>query len=272
MHVTGSRSSEIIVNAKHLTYDTSSCELADHIRSLPIPAFEQREMTAPVKYIAKIHGVEEVTLLASADLDYWKEHLKSTGLCPYDADGRAQFFISATQSRWMGIPFREFVISLYVCRHEEGATRDGLYLVSAFNSLRSFAWIERTMFHTPYLRGQIEVQTEMPCALQLTLGSQRLLRAEMSREPRVSQTSEECWEGRIYLPDGRERHTPYFCAKLAGSTEILPFMSSQDVLTLNPACDHPIVRHLAESHCTGSEWHIRRKATHARSKTLFEVL
>jgi hypothetical protein len=97
-------------------------------------------------FIVEVRNVREVTLLAEAELATWQAVLKQAGLFPFNNQGKAELSISATDLGWMGWRTNEFTIGLTICEREQADTRDGLYLVHAFNSSRLFAWIERTFF------------------------------------------------------------------------------------------------------------------------------
>src|SRR6202034_4248097 len=55
--------------------------------------FEGPIMEMPVKWVAELAHVREVSLLGTADLAYWKERLRAEGLCPAGRDGQAQILI-----------------------------------------------------------------------------------------------------------------------------------------------------------------------------------
>jgi hypothetical protein len=48
-------------------------------------------MNNPIKYIAEPKHVREVSLLATADLNYWADRLKVEDLTPAACDGKAHF-------------------------------------------------------------------------------------------------------------------------------------------------------------------------------------
>src|SRR5262249_44615883 len=78
------------------------------------------------------------------------------------------------------------------------------------------------------------------------------------------------WEGPIFLPGGAAKKGwgNLFVARLAGPTDVYPFVPGADVLRLAPAEGGPGgVRGLGEAGFAGREWHVRGRANHARSKT-----
>lgn len=232
-------------------------------------------MKQPAKYVAEITQVKEITLLGSADLAFWKDHLSKENLLPADCDGKAQVVISAIDAKYMGVRFREFCVSVYACRHEGAVQPDGFYLAQAFHSSRVLALIERLWFSTPYSHGQIDV-TLTPCpAIRLYDGNDPAFVAQMTADDSTSKralmrSGDECWEGPIFLPSGARSANPrrnVFFARLAGVLHAYPFDPAADVLTLKPSPGMPVLQWLVDSRFIGKEWTIRESATHARSKT-----
>ena len=89
-------------------------------------------MTAPVKYVASLDHVREVSLLGSADLAFWRERLKPEGLEAEERDGRAQILIVGAEAKFRGIRFSELSFSVMV--------HGGMFLLRALNSRRFFAF------------------------------------------------------------------------------------------------------------------------------------
>lgn len=246
--------------------------------NLPVADFEgglTKNLQHPVKYVAELAHVREVWLLGAADLAFWKDQLQEQGLFPTESEGEAKLLISATESKYMGIRFRELCISVFVSRREAVGARDGFYLAQAFNSSRFFAFVERNGFSTPYEHAAIALGVSHPAFMQVANDGKTLFRAQMSAEGPaagrdVLRTTDEHWEGPIYLPGNKRTEVgkgKYFFAKLSGIVKSHPFSPVYDALTLNPSASHPIFRQLLESGFVGKEWGIRENATHARSKT-----
>lgn len=229
-------------------------------------------MNTPVKYVAELAPVAEVSLLGTADFAFWNDRLAKEGLVPAEADGGAKLLIAACAARYMGVRFRELSISVFV-RPPDGAERDAVYLAHAFNSSRLFAFIERTFFSTPYHHATIHVDVRIPAAIELIENDGVVFRAAMSatatsREP--SRSEDVGWEVPIYLPGigrGSNPRGDLFFAQILGYTQTYPFVPSSDVLTLTPSQSQSTFRWLQESNFSGKEWNIRANATHARSKT-----
>jgi hypothetical protein len=130
------------------------------------PSLAPRSSRPAIKYVAEVSPVKEVTLHGLADLSFWQEQLAAEGLTPLAQDGKAQLFISATEARFKGIRFRECLIGIHVQRvNAEPDDMPAMFLLHAWNSLRLFAWIERTLFGTPYYPGQIKVEPKQPTQL-----------------------------------------------------------------------------------------------------------
>ena len=222
----------------------------------------------PVKYIAVVNGGREVTLIGSAEYDYWADRLLHDNLVPQKVNGRAEVILSAVQLKWMGISFREFSVSIRVHDRAEPSI-DGIYLVSAFSTSRLLAFIENHHFRTPYCHSNIDVSVQDPWSLQLFDGRNPVIKSERHDADDV-EYCDETWEVRIFLPNGARRVTPsdkLFFATLSGATQIVRFSATSDSLALMPSNQHAVVQSLVDSGFTGSEWRVRSNATHARSKT-----
>ncbi len=225
---------------------------------------------SPVRYIAQIAPAREVTLLGTADMAFWSERLREAGLHPTRVDGKAEVVLSAVGARYKGIGFREFSVSAFVCRREGGPDRDAVYLAGAFNTSRFFAFVERTVFRTPYLHGSVSVDPGPPASFGVAGAGGAWLRARMAPggtpEARVPvRAAEEGWEGPLFLPGPAPGR--YFFARVAGFTRAYPFDPSADEVALNPPPGDEALRWLADSRFSGREWIVRESATHARSGT-----
>ena len=230
-----------------------------------------------VRYVATLPHVREVALLGTADRGDWADRLRGEGLSPADFDGEARVLITAIESRFLGLRFRELTLSVFAFRTEADARRDGLYLALAFNSSRLFAAVERTAFATPSRHGEIRVDLGPPACFGL-VGGDVDLRAEMSpdttatrREP--LRVGDEGWAGAVFLPGtGRGSEAPgkWFFARVGGRTVSYPFCTPGDALTIGPTRGLPPLSWVFESNFRGREWSIREDATHARTKTFKE--
>lgn len=218
----------------------------------------------PVHYITTLNDVREVMLSGYADLGYWTKHLAGSPLLPLNRSGQAEMLLSATDSRYMGRPFNELSVSVAVCQAADPSQQTGFYLAYAFNSSAMFAFIERFMFKTPYYQGRIQLENRVPALMQVKRKNDLLLQAGMNAERShvPTQSLEEDWQGRIYLAGGRH----YFLARLAGLTQIYPFLEGQDNLEITPG-GNPGLTWLKESNFTPHEWRIRARATHSKSDT-----
>jgi hypothetical protein len=230
-------------------------------------------MSAAYRYIAEVRNSQEITLYGSADLDYWERKLRPERLVPVERDGQARLLISAVSSCWLGVRFREFLIAVEANpkSHSPGlGASTGLYLLTAYNTSRPFAFIEQRYFQTPYSYGIVEVQCGQPTSFRLQHRAGELVYAERMPPRSVAPKIDESWEGAIYLPPRTVKaRIPgnLFYAKLSGLTEITPFRAGADTLRITPSPSDPILSWLLESGLTGREWHVRSSATHSRSKT-----
>lgn len=229
----------------------------------------------PIRYIANLKHVKEVTLLGTADLGFWRDRLSEEGLAPIERGGKAQILIIAADMRFRGIRFRELSFSVLASRKDQGSKQDGAFLARAFNSCRWFAFCERWLFSTPYRHGEVQVSPSLPAFIQLARDGEALFRAEMDAETsaagrRPSRSEEGGWEGPVFLPDrerGRAGRGRLFLARIAGPTLTYPFLPSRDMVTIRPSLGSEILQALADSGFAGKEWAIREDASHSRSKT-----
>jgi hypothetical protein len=222
----------------------------------------------PLKFVARVAPVKEVTLHGTADLRYWRKRLMPEGLEPVEANGMAQLFVSATEARFWGLLFREALIGVQVIR--PGREREpvaGMFLVQAWNSLSAFAWVERTMFHTPYEHGQIEVDPRSPAQLQVAEHRKTLLDAKQAAPREPLSTADETWQGPIFLPIRAGRAPQLFIAQLNGPTEHHLFKPEHDSFAYATEASHVAIQSLRESNFTPTRWHLRQAASHAKSKT-----
>jgi hypothetical protein len=232
------------------------------------------------KYDVQISGVREVSLVGTSDLLPWQSRLASYDLSPTEKEGRAELLISGCEARFKGIRFRELTISIFVSDHADRSSRDGVFMIHAFNSLRFFAFVERTFFHTPYYYAVIKVHTGPPAGVEMLQDGAVGLRFAMtgngnavedftkSRLP--TSVAPDGWEGPIHLPHRRpDRSEPLrlFHGKLMGVTHSYPFAAS-DTWSISPMKQAPVLAWLLESKFEPQEWVVRPNATHGKSKTL----
>jgi hypothetical protein len=224
---------------------------------------------SPVKYHVEIANVREVSIVGDADLAMWRRRLQGEGLRPTIVDGRAQLVISAVDAKFMGIRFREMSLSVFVSQHGDDR-RDGAFLAHAFNSVRFFAWVERTMFRTPYWPARLEVSCQ-PASFKAAQGGRTLIEARRAAKPVPDLplwVGEDGWQGPIYLPARFEGDAgSMFHGKIGGRTQVFPF-GTDDVLRMLPTEGNEPLAWFIDSDFTPREWHIRESARHGKSKTV----
>jgi hypothetical protein len=226
--------------------------------------------TAAIRYDVEVSPVREVSLVAEADWEFWRRKLEPQGVTPAKVDGRAELMVCGASARFKGIRFRELSFSVAVCREPGGPARDAMVLVRAFNSIRFFAWVERTFFRTPYYAGDVTVEVGPPAKNGLTLGGVAIWRAEMkgNAERKPLRTGDDGWEGPILLPRLRPTDEPkMFRAKIAGLTRVYGFSTADDVIRIEPSSEHGVFADLIASDFRGREWHVREAAFHGKAKT-----
>lgn len=191
------------------------------------------------KIVAELEHVREVTITGTADARYWRERLRGEDLVPAERDGAAQILLVASDARFRGIRFRELSVSVLA--------NDGAFLVQAFNSVRFFAWVERTLFKTPYAHARIEVD-------HAAIRSEMVLAECATRK--AAATEVDGFDGPVYLPNGR-----WFRAHIAGLTERIAFDPARDRFQTTLAA-------LRDSQFAPREWHLRHDARHRKGNTL----
>jgi len=222
--------------------------------------------TPTIDYDVEISGVREVSLIGTAELGFWRDRLSREGFHPVPIDGRAQLLVSSTNATFHGIRFRELSFSLFVSRRKDAADAEGLYLLRAFNSVRFFAFVERTLFSTPYYPGELDVEVGPPARVDLREKGRVPLRMTMSPRSSVA-ARDDGWEGPIFLPRNGGSGTKVFFARLRGETRFSPFDPEADAVTIQPSPTHTIFDELLRSGFTPREWIVRPNATHGKSKT-----
>jgi hypothetical protein len=215
-----------------------------------------------IQYVATIPHVREVSILGTADLEFWTERLRTEKLVPLAVDGRAQILVIAADLRFLGVPFQEISFSVTI----EGS---GAFLVQAFNSRRFFAFWERNVFGTPYAFGDVQVSASFPASVQLTRDGEPLFRAAMGTatpEPGAS-PYQDGWEGPVFLPRRGRKSGRLFFARIRGACRPVGFVPSRDVLEIRPASGLPVFQALIDSRFEATQWLVRQDAVHAKSKT-----
>jgi hypothetical protein len=222
------------------------------------------------KFIATVKNVKEVALVASANLAFWREKLATGHLFPYNRNGKAELLMSANSFLYQGKKTNEFIVSLTVSKHPDGASMDGAFLLQAFNSSRLFAWIERTFFQTPYNSAAIRLENSIPAFFILSHKREQLIEANMVEIVQRSGKEDQLWEGPIFLPQPGDLHSKslnFYNARLGGPTDIYPYNPDQNAFNLHFHPSYPFIQWLTDSDCKPLEWRIRNNAAHARSQT-----
>lgn len=224
----------------------------------------------PVKYIAQLKGVHELALLGAAELTWWRDQLASEELEPVEVDGEAQVVVTGLDTKWMGIPFRDVSV-VVAARRQSGSAETGVFLAHAFNASRFIAGVERWWFHLPYsFRADLSVELGDRAAIRLGGQPGVDLIAELgTREPSEEPPPQEMgYTGPLFLPNGGDRtRRRWFMVRIQGLTFTFDFDAARDRFELGSGCSDPILAGLRASQFRGVQWHVRRNATHARSKT-----
>jgi len=223
-----------------------------------------------IKYVAEIDQVHEVSLRGEALVEPWAAELAALGLQAVCSSNRVATMLSATSARFRGMRFREFSIS--VLAREDETDAEGWYLAHAFNSSRFFAWVERTMFATPYYLGAIEVNAMAPARVHVSAGNGSISISMASnttgRQP--IRNGPEIWEGPLFLPTRAKAgaaQRKWFYGRLSGDADVYAFAPGQDEISIAQATQWPALAKLAAADFQGTEWLLRTSAVHAKSRT-----
>ena len=229
-------------------------------------------MAEEIKYVAKLSSVTEVSLLGTAELDYWQDRLRPYGLSPVPLDGAAQILVIAAKARFKGIPFCEVSFSVIVSPSQERhALQDAACLLRAFNSNRIFAFFERTFYETPYYPAKCENSLD-PISVKVSSHKEVFFSAQMGSvgHRKRSQSENDGWYGTIaFIPPKSLSGAPckYFIGRLDGQTTTYSYDPSNDSLIIAKDSGISIFSQLAESEFAGKQWIVRASANHAKSKT-----
>ena len=226
---------------------------------------ERDVMNRAVKYVATVNNVQEIALFGTSDLLYWQQKLASEGLRPVDCGGSAEVAIHGISGRWMGIPFRELTVGITV-HATQSSDVPSIWLEHAFSSSKTLAFLERTLFHTPYRHAIVEVEREPFPEISVGKSDSDILHLRMKPRERDDDIENDVWEGAIYLPGrGRTRRRRIFFARLSGDTNVYSFRPKDDNMEI--AATQNGLRSLMDSRFVPLQWRIRKNSKHARSKT-----
>jgi hypothetical protein len=214
-----------------------------------------------------VQHVKEVSLSGRADLEYWRGRLQPEGLAPFAVEGCAELVLIAADMVWMGQRFTELSVSVAITRGS--ASRDGMFLIQAFNAIRPLAWAERVFFQTPYFHARTTVSLQPPIGFTLHAGNDKVLSAALDAGRAPASRGPATVTGPIYLPAALTR-TPraekLFYAKLSGDTAEYP-AAFGDRLHLSPNPRTPVVQWLIDSGFVPHTWYVRPNAVHKKSPT-----
>lgn len=231
-------------------------------------------MDSPIRYVAELDHVREVSLHGTADLSFWTARLLAENLVPVQRDGRARLVVMAAEMVFMGIRFTEVSFSVPVVAPGPAAL-EAAFLVHAFNSSRLFASCERLLFATPYSHAECHVSVAASPSIRVALGGETVFHAEMSssmtdpaRTP--ARSGDEGWEGPVFIPTHRRfgvGDTRLFFGRIKGHTQACRFMALKDTVSIAPPSTPAVLKCLLDSGFVGEEWFVREDASHGKSKT-----
>jgi len=215
-------------------------------------------MDTSTRYAVVVEPALEVTLVGTASLAVWQPHLEAEGLRYAAAGDTLPVVLSATQARYWGMTFREFSLSLLLNDSEA-------LLFHAFNSNRFFAWVERSMFHTPYYPAAVSVAEQ-----RIALQEQGVSQFEATLPPSVAvvQSRDEHLERRLWLKRlSAADPRAYFDARLEGFTRYFDAAGCRIQFAPAPRL-HPALDLLARSSFQVQHWTVRSTARHSKGQTI----
>ena len=222
-----------------------------------------------LKIAAVVHNVTEVSLLGTADLEYWRRRLEPEQLEPVAAEGQAQLQLIAAEAKFLGLRFRELSFSV-LARDVSGLTNlSGSYLLRAYNSRRSFAWIERTFFHAPYFCDAVMVESEPPSFALGAPRSRLTAKLDYSSKNPNEVYDLNTWQGPVFLPSSSgtaAAESKLFFARVWKGRIEIPFDQNGDKFLMNDASESPCAEWQA-SNFLPRTWVCGTEASHAKSKT-----
>jgi hypothetical protein len=246
------------------------------MRVFNIRTFAARlEERKPSITTAYIRNVKELSLTCSADADRWKEYLEQYGLRPTVKEGKVSIVIAVNDLAFIGIRFQEVTISISVQNPDTSSEYGSVFLLTAYNSNRFFAWFEKKILSTPFRKGKIVFETEKYSEAELFESGVPLLRLHHAPEPsrmfRIPKIEgHETWKGTVFFPDnvGPDiKRCKCFRASLAGWGRRIEFRPEIDSLMINEWKGNCILGLLRESNIRGQEWFIRTNSQHWKSLT-----
>lgn len=214
----------------------------------------------PGVYPIAVEPVDELCLAGPVDAGWAAGLLGPEGLVAAAVDGAPSASVCATASSFLGKDFAEAVFGLTV---EGAGSEPDLFLVRALNSVRFFAWVERTRNRSPYGYGAVTHSSD-PAALSVLLATAdgEVLRAGSTHPPGPASPAVEVFEGRVLQP-GRS----FFYARLEGALTRRPFVPG-DTFAVGPDAADPFAAALRASGFTPVEWRIRPAGRHAKTDTV----
>lgn len=215
-------------------------------------------------YIATVEAVQEIGIRGKSRWQFWKDYLASSDLILRTDDQHARVSYTVSAIRWKGFSFLESTLVVEI----ENPDREGdvaAYLVAALSTSRLLAFCERTMFRTPYYRGEATFNIESPQRFTVSHRDGSIINASRSSAAESAREEDE-WEGPVYFSGNRGRRS-FMNVRLAGDIEVYPFRNDVDCWEVESTSDDQIAGLLSRSGFQPTQWRLRTDGTHSRSKT-----
>ena len=230
-------------------------------------------------FIATVHDVQEVGLMGTADPNVCAELVAPLRLHPRVENGNATMFYTVNRLIWKGFVFREvtLVVGLNPAENavSQGKSEEIAFLHSAINTSRWMSFMERLFFSTPYRGGLARLTMSEPTGFEVEHNDGTSVRAKFSRDELndvESSQLEDHWEGKVYLPPSPRKARQYMRARLTGTMLKVPFDPTQDEWTISMSENSSIGELMKRASFQPTQWRIRSKGVHSRSKTYSEPI
>ena len=214
-------------------------------------------MSTTVKYMTIVEPVFEVSFVGTAKRSVWQAGLKDDGLLLPQGQDEVQVILSAVETTYMGIRFRELSLSLLLDDTQA-------LMVHAFNSHPAFAFVEQRFFKTPYFYADVTFSERR---ISVRQKGRPLFEAALPESAVIAASRDECSERKIWLTRSAQtesRH--YFFARLEGHADYYQ-PAGASVQFLDGAALNPSFDLLRQSNFQISGWLVRQRGRHSKSKT-----
>ena len=223
----------------------------------------------PARFPTVVRSVSDIALTGFAVAEPWRPLLEAAHVHPFLDDGRVELALLACSAKYKGKRFRELSLSVAISNADDASTRDGVYLATAFNSVRFFAWVERVFFKTPYAHADVRLLGTPATGFEVRADDQAVVCASKGPGEHPGEPGDALWEGPIHLPPKRAGAGPRcFFGRLEGESTRYAYDAARDRIAVRPRSTNDPLALLETSEFRPASWQVRTGAVHARTKTI----